>query len=958
MIRIRIPIPTEAANKRIQKALFSQFDIFQKQTGIDFSIRPLTLSFKDDCVERRFLDSYFKKNLQLGRACHVIAIFFYCLFGIWDTAVIDSSRLHLWIIVVTAVTALFLTGLTSSYVSYTHYSRYWRPLFAFYVLMTGAGFTLVTVLARPGYPVYNFVGIIFCLLFCYSFIRLSFPWAAASGTAILILYFGCIWIFIAPPAPLLLTEFFYLSGINFLGMMICYSLEILSRRDFMLNCLLETEQAHVKDMNARLEQRVAERTQALKLSEETFSGFFNQGNIGMAITSMGKGWVQVNQKLCRMLGYTRKELLDKTWTEMTHPDDLEPDLALFNKMAAGDIDRYEMEKRFLKKDQNFIYTHLTVACTRNSDGSIERVMATIQDISEKKASQQRIHHLNRVLKAIRDVNQLIVKEKKPERLIKEACELLVKHRGYDSALLMLTDDKDRIVSWASSGFETHPDLMNRFTKSHGLPLRCHNLSSDNKAILIENGRDVCRDCPLHGTCAGNKKTLLAPLIHDGTGFGYLTATLGHDLGVDDEEIGLFSEMVGDIGYALNFIRMEAKHEASERKGRLLQNQLTQAQKMESIGRLAGGVAHDYNNISSIIIGYSELALDISEPDDPRYDDLMQIHSAAKRSTEITRQLLAFARQQTISPRVLNLNASVEGMIKMLRRLIGEDIDLVWLPGDDLERVKIDPSQVDQILVNLCVNARDAIADVGKITIETDNARLDETYCSDHAGVLPGRFVRLAVSDDGRGIPSEDLDKIFEPFFTTKGIGKGTGLGLATVYGIVKQNDGFINVYSEPEKGTTFRIYLPGHVDNDDPMQPETDAEMPAGGGESILIVEDDRSILRLVQRILTDLGYDVLSSQSPVDALRLVEAHDGKVHLLITDVVMPEMNGRELSEKLQAISPDLKTLFMSGYTANVIAHHGVLEKGVAFIAKPFSKKEMAFKVRQVLDGSAHHTLDE
>ena len=382
----------------------------------------------------------------------------------------------------------------------------------------------------------------------------------------------------------------------------------------------------------------------------------------------------------------------------------------------------------------------------------------------------------------------------------------------------------------------------------------------------------------------------------------------------------------------------------------LQAQLIQAQKMESVGRLAGGVAHDYNNISSIIIGYSELALEKIEQSDPLHGDLMEIFTAAKRSTDITRQLLAFARQQTIAPKVLDLNDTLGSMLKMLRRLIGEDIDLAWLPGAEVWPVKIDPSQVDQILANLCVNARDAIADVGKVTIETRNISFDEDYCADHAGFVPGEYVLLSVSDDGKGMAPETLDKIFEPFFTTKGLGKGTGLGLSTVYGIVKQNNGFINVYSEPKNGTTIKIYLSRHTGQAVEAHSENTLEFPLSrGSEVVLLVEDDASILKLGKRILENLGYTVLSATGPSEAIRLAEEHTSEIKLLITDVVMPEMNGRELSEQLHGLYPNLKILFMSGYTANVIAHRGVLEEGVCFISKPFSKKDMAVKVREVID---------
>ena len=383
--------------------------------------------------------------------------------------------------------------------------------------------------------------------------------------------------------------------------------------------------------------------------------------------------------------------------------------------------------------------------------------------------------------------------------------------------------------------------------------------------------------------------------------------------------------------------------------RKLEGQLQQAQKMEAIGNLAGGIAHDYNNISSIIIGYTELALARIDPANPLHSDLTGILTAAERSTDITRQLLAFARQQTIEPRVIDLNDIVGNMMKMLRRLIGEDIDLAWMPGTDLWPVRIDPSQIDQILANLCVNARDAIVNVGKVTIETKNIRFDEEYCADHSGFVPGDFVLLSVSDNGVGIPPETMDKIFDPFFTTKKFGKGTGLGLSTVYGIIKQNDGFINAYSEPEQGTTIKVYFPRHSGPVVELHREGVLETPVGRGETVLLVEDDAPILDLVKRILESLKYFVLSAATPREAIELAERHAGEIHLLITDVVMPEMNGRELAELLQSRYAGIQTLFMSGYTANVIAHRGVLEEGVLFIPKPFSRKHLAEKIREALD---------
>jgi PAS domain S-box-containing protein len=388
-------------------------------------------------------------------------------------------------------------------------------------------------------------------------------------------------------------------------------------------------------------------------------------------------------------------------------------------------------------------------------------------------------------------------------------------------------------------------------------------------------------------------------------------------------------------------KIEVEHEK-------LQSQLLQAQKMESVGRLAGGVAHDYNNMLGVIMGYAQLAIDKTAPEDPLRADLKEIVTAAERSTDITRQLLAFARKQTIDPKVLDLNKTVESMLKMIRRLIGEDIDLSWKPKPGVWPVKMDTSQLDQILVNLCVNARDAIADVGKITIETDTVRFDEEYCASHAGFIPGEYVLLAVSDDGRGMDRKTLDNIFEPFYTTKAIGKGTGLGLSVIYGIVKQNEGFINVYSEPEKGTTFRLYFSRHADAVSPIETVATEETPVGSGETVLVVEDEASILKLAKRILEQLNYNVFTAETPGEAVALTNEHAGEIHLLITDVVMPEMNGRDLAEKLQAEFPKMKVLFMSGYTANVIAHHGVLDADVHFIQKPFSNKDLAVKVKKAL----------
>jgi PAS domain S-box-containing protein len=380
----------------------------------------------------------------------------------------------------------------------------------------------------------------------------------------------------------------------------------------------------------------------------------------------------------------------------------------------------------------------------------------------------------------------------------------------------------------------------------------------------------------------------------------------------------------------------------------LEMQLHQAQKMESVGRLAGGVAHDFNNMLNVILGFTEIAATQLPKDHPAHPDLEEVKSAALRSAEIIRQLLAFARKQTVSPVVINLNEAVSGMMKMLRRLIGEDIDLSWIPGDDLWHVKLDPSQIDQLLANFMVNARDAIAGVGKITIETENVVFDQSYCITHPGCIPGRYVMLSVTDNGCGMDSQTLARIFEPFFTTKARGVGTGLGLATVYGIVKQNKGFIDVYSEPGYGTTFKIYLPETLEAIETEISNHDL-LPRHGTETILLVEDEQSVLNLGREILERLGYTVISAITPSEALALAEHHQGPIHLLITDVVMPEMNGKDLKDHLIVFRPDIRVLYMSGYTSDAIAHHGVLEKGIHFLQKPFSVKTLAARAREALE---------
>lgn len=399
---------------------------------------------------------------------------------------------------------------------------------------------------------------------------------------------------------------------------------------------------------------------------------------------------------------------------------------------------------------------------------------------------------------------------------------------------------------------------------------------------------------------------------------------------------------------LVFVRDITGRREAERERKNLEVQLQQAQKMESVGRLAGGVAHDFNNLLMGIMGYTELCQNVLGSENPASTYLDEIMDAAERSAGITRQLLAFARKQTIIPVLIDLNEHVEATLKLLRRLVGEEIELAWRPRAKDARVMLDPSQLDQILANFAVNARDAIAGVGKLTVETGNVSFDAAYCAEHKGATPGAYVMLSVSDSGCGMDCETMDHIFEPFFTTKPVGKGTGLGLATIYGIVKQNNGYINVFSEPGKGTTFRIYFPHCVQGTEEVKGTAGSGELPGGTETIMLVEDEKSVRLAVALLLQSLGYNVLSAASPDDALRQAAEYRGVIHLLITDVVMPGMNGRDLATRLSEMQPGLVCLYVSGYNADVIAHHGILDEGIYFLAKPFAREALANKVHEVL----------
>ncbi len=650
-----------------------------------------------------------------------------------------------------------------------------------------------------------------------------------------------------------------------------------------------------------LRRQVAAKTRKLQESLEKFRYVFESANVGKSMT-LPTGEVNTNQAFAAFLGYTRDELKGKRWQDLTPREDINATEQAIAPLLAGEKSSTRLEKRYVHKNGGLIWADVSVVMRRDVDGTPLYFMTTVVDIGTRKQAEE-----------------ALCRSEEYHRLLAE--------NTLDVIWIMDLQLEFTYVNPAITSVTGH--LPSEWIGSR-LPEHC---DEENFGVMAQVIADEMAKGP------------------EGCGVIFETEMLkknGESLPVEIHEKVIF-DTTGQPVSLQGTTRDITERKEAERNQKILEAQLNQAQKMESVGRLAGGVAHDYNNALTTIMGFTELAMMDAEPEGTLHDDLNQVIRAGRQARDITRQLLAFARKQTIAPVVLKLNPTVESMLKMLGRLIGEDIDFVWLPGKNLWNVLMDPSQIDQILANLCVNARDAIEGVGKITIETNTVVFDAAYCADHAGFIPGEFVLLAVSDNGCGMDKETLDTIFEPFFTTKDVGKGTGLGLSTVYGIVKQNNGFINVYSEPGKGTSIKIYLSRHEGKTVEIQGKNTEEVPQGLGETILVVEDDLQILKLAQKILEGLNYKVLIAGTPKGAMRLASEHTGKIHLLVTDVIMPEMNGRELSEQLQSLFPDLKCIFMSGYTANTIAHHGVLDEGVHFVQKPFSKNDLATIVRKVLD---------
>jgi PAS domain S-box-containing protein len=648
-----------------------------------------------------------------------------------------------------------------------------------------------------------------------------------------------------------------------------------------------------RDVTERIEAE-----QALKKSEERYRTILDTMEEGYFEDDLKGTLTFINDAGCRLMGYDRDELIGMTYRNYSSPETARHMYEVYHRIFESGNPEFMMDYEIIRKDGSVRTHQANAALLRDHAGEPKGFRILVRDVTERKKAEDALRLSEERYRTILDT----MEEGYYEVDLKGSFTFV-----NDAGCRLLGYERDELVGMNYRNYHS-PETARHMYEVY------HPMFETGKTEFLMDYEVIRKDGSVRTHQANS--TILRDHAGRPKGFRVLARDITERKRAEDEK---------------------AKLEA----------QLLQAQKMESVGRLAGGVAHDFNNMLSVILGYTELIKLRLEPDNPLLHDLMEIERAAGRSKDITAQLLAFSRKQIISPRPMNLNDLISSTQKTLARLIGEDIDLRFYPGEGLWSIRFDLSQMEQILVNLAVNARDAMPHGGKLTVETANILMNEDYCRVHLGSTPGPYVLLAVSDNGSGMDKETLQNVFEPFFTTKEIGKGTGLGLATVYGIVQQNNGFINVYSEQGQGTTFKIYLPRSMDGVEVSEEILEQPVALGSGK-ILLVEDDDLMRKMTTDMLKTIGYSVLAVGSPLEALSICEEKDARFDLVITDVVMPGMSGRELRDKLGIIRPDIKVLFMSGYTSNVIVHHGVLEEGVHFIQKPFSLNDFARKIQEAM----------
>jgi two-component system cell cycle sensor histidine kinase/response regulator CckA len=660
--------------------------------------------------------------------------------------------------------------------------------------------------------------------------------------------------------------------------------------------------------------------------------------------------LEANEAAVRAYGYTPEELLTLTVYDL-RPGEMASEVRAQLERAGAEGVLFEAVHR--RKDGSVF--PVEVSSRSALIGGETVLMSIVRDISQRKGAEDRIMRLNRLYRVLSRINHVIARLHDREELFREVCRIAVEDGNFVLAWVGIADaESGALRPVASDGTASGYINEGRFSVRDepegrgpaGTAVRTGAASYSND-IATDPKMLPWRDAALRH---GFGSTGAIPIRLNGRIIGMFIAYAAETHFFNEEEVKLLEEIGRNLSLALDVMEQEAQRKQAEQEKAALEEQLLQAQKMEAVGRLAGGVAHDFNNLLMVIQGYSEMTLLEIKEGDPIRAGLEEIHRAGERAADLTRQLLAFSRRQVLELRVIDLNTLVQNLGKMLRRMIGEDIQMVTVLAGDLGRVKADPGQMEQALINLAINARDAMPDGGTLTLATANVELDEARAKSHVGGSAGSYVMLSMSDTGSGMAPEIRERIFEPFFTTKERGKGTGLGLSMVYGIVRQSGGAIWAESEPGRGTTFRILLPKVDAPEETVEERPGRKVLPRGDETILVVEDAAEVRHLVVQVLEMQGYRVLAASHGEEALQVAGRHEVPIALMVTDVVMPGMSGKGLADRIVLSRPAMKVLYMSGYTDEAIVHHGILNEGLNYIQKPFAVESLVIKVREVLDG--------
>ncbi len=634
--------------------------------------------------------------------------------------------------------------------------------------------------------------------------------------------------------------------------------------------------------------------------KEQYELAINGSNEGIWDWNLETDEVFFSKRWKEILGFSDYELINstKTFISLIHDNDLVRVTNFIKDYLNGEIDNYSIEFRMRHKDNSFRWILAKGDVVRDQFGKPCRMAGSHNDITESKLIETSLREseekLNKILKVVPD--------------------------------LITVQDREMNIIYSNWNGRGDVDI-----KTQIIGAKCYK--------SYRNYNSICPDCQAKDILITKKSFENEVELPSGEW-------------VEMRIIPILDKK-GDVEFFVKWVRDITERKKGEKEREKLSQQLLQSQKIDSIGRLAGGVAHDFNNMLGAIIGFTELSMQLVEDNELLIANLQEISKAANRSAELTRHLLAFARKQESNPKIFDLNVTISDMNNMLCRVIGSNIELIFTPRKKSIIIEMDPAHINQIITNLVINSKDAIIKNGKIVIESDVVFLDDSTDTINKNYKSGEYVKISVSDDGIGMDRETLSRVFEPFFTTKEIGKGTGLGLATIYGVVKQSGGFIDIKSKLEKGTTFSIFFPFYKKDSYKFSNFDEKIVTKNGNETILLVEDEQSILKLTTMMLKHSGYNVLSASNPIEALNIANSNsnnnNNKINLLVTDIIMPDMNGYELSKKILDIYPDIKILFMSGYTANIISAKDFYENEVNFIQKPFSIEEMKLKVRESLD---------